>query len=114
MDCDYDPSVKNNKSLLENLKETVEGPKRKRKKKNKSADQSQEAPVLDPAKFNETLSQDLDEYYKLDCEDVIGDMPCRYKYRQVPACDYGLTLEEVLTMISTDIDKYLLLPLKNN
>lgn len=29
------------------------------------------------------LQRKLEEYYKLDCEDNIGGIPCRFKYRQV-------------------------------
>ena len=37
----------------------------------------------------------FDEYYKLDCEDVIGDVKCRFGYRKTKRCSYGLTVDEV-------------------
>ena len=37
----------------------------------------------------------FDEYYKLDCEDVIGDVKCRFGYRKAKRCTYGLTVDEV-------------------
>jgi len=37
----------------------------------------------------------IDEYYSLDCEDVVSGVPTRFTYNKVLPNDYGLTIEEV-------------------
>ena len=52
----------------------------------------------------------MEEYYKLDAEDFIDDMPCRFKYKQVAPSMYGLSTKEMLAM--TDRQLTQIMPLK--
>lgn len=94
MDCDYDPA----KAKEELQKELIENTKTRKGRKGRRdrfmAIIKAEKPVFDP-EDEKTYGEYIDEYYKLDCEDIIGDTPCRFKYVETTPNDFGLTIEEV-------------------
>ncbi|KAK9809843.1 hypothetical protein WJX72_000250 [[Myrmecia] bisecta] len=47
----------------------------------------------------------LEEYHKLDCEDHIGDLACRFHYKSVPAADYGLQVEDIMSLSDKDLNQ---------
>lgn len=101
MDCDYSPE-----QAAAKKKETR---CRRRKDKHKRTTFSeiihQEKPLFDP-ETHKTFESYLDEYYDIDCEDFIGDLPCRYKYSQTVANSYGLTIEEILAADDKELDRW--------
>jgi len=114
MDCDYEPSGASKKQI----RNPPAGKKHKKSAFYEAV--AKKKPVFDPGtedlrfltsahthveRFAVTKSTDcaetstfekyLEEYYAMDFEDLIGDMPCRFKYRKVPQQDFGLTIDEV-------------------
>lgn len=96
MDADYDPqSVSNNQ-------------KKKSKKwgwnaKFKEA-LEREKPHFDPSE--KTFEEYFDEYYKLDFEDIIDDIPVRFKYREVAPNDFGLSVDEILKAEDKELNEW--------
>jgi protein KRI1 len=46
------------------------------------------------------------ELYKLDYEDIVAGIPCRFKYTTVEAEDYGLTIDDILDAKDNELNKY--------
>lgn len=89
MDAEFDGKKTLQDELIDSTK------KRKRRKRSKFAEMiSKEKPKFDPT-THPSYKEYYDQYYALDYEDMIGDLPCRFKYREVVPNDYGLSVEEV-------------------
>lgn len=100
MDCDVDPQAAQRQKIQEELITMTKGRKKRRKLSRLAQLVKQEKPAFDPQE--KTYQEYLDEYYKLDYEDIIGDTPCRFKYSECVPNDFGLTVEEV-SVIATCI-----------
>uniref|UniRef100_A0A1B6IVV0 Protein KRI1 homolog n=1 Tax=Homalodisca liturata TaxID=320908 RepID=A0A1B6IVV0_9HEMI len=100
MDCDYDPTLNKPKK---------DSRSRRRKDKHRrtflSEAVSKEKPIFNPT-THKSFQEYVDQYYAIDCEDFIGDLPCRFKYRRTVPNSYGLTIEEILTADEKELERW--------
>jgi protein KRI1 len=73
----------------------------------------QEAYAGDFQAYNEMEEQEetdpkklMESIYKLDYEDIVAGIPCRFKYKQVEPEDFGLNAEDVLFADDAELNKY--------
>ncbi|XP_073288138.1 protein kri1-like [Primulina huaijiensis] len=60
-----------------------------------------------PSEIEKAVREQLmEEYYKLDYEDTVGDLKTRFKYRPVKPRRYGLTPDQIVKMDEKDLNQY--------
>lgn len=77
--------------------------KRKRSKKFKEAVEKAK-PLFNPDE--QTFEKYYDEYYALDCEDIVGGTHCRFNYRQTKPSTFGLTVDEILKADDKELNQW--------
>ncbi|KAG0366155.1 KRRI-Interacting protein 1 [Gamsiella multidivaricata] len=127
MDADYLPGGENYGKPLEKKKKETKKEKAQREKEEKRLAKQQARAngstdpaairtavaaigaarsVLDSDKQKRDFNSYLDEYYQLDYEDMVGDLPTRFKYHKVKPSAFGLTPVEILLADDKDLNEF--------
>lgn len=60
-----------------------------------------------PSEIEKAVREQLmEEYYKLDYEDTVGDLKTRFKYKPVKPRRYGLTPDQIVKVDEKDLNQY--------
>merc|ERR1712130_681457 len=103
MDCDYEANLAMQKEIVESTKGRKKG--RRKSKFAEALESNQSKPAFDP-KDEKTFEEYVEEYYKLDCEDIIDDVHCRFRYRSVPVNNFGLSTDEILAAEDRELNAW--------
>lgn len=106
MDCDAPPKKKNKKKTkaLKMVAE-CEDPDFNMDCDAPQKPQKIKANLIHVPEIAEPVVDPMEELYPLDYEDIIDDLPTRFKYRTVPAESYALTPDELIAANDDDLNQ---------